>query len=84
MYKRSCSTSVNERVEPSITGLIGTVKDKDFLLALSSVLINSLSLWTELMRKPSSISLHDIAMFSAVYSVSPVSIIKFIPPCLRA
>jgi hypothetical protein len=36
------------------------------------------------MRKPWSISLQDMAMFSAVSNLSPVSMINLIPPSLRA
>lgn len=35
---------------------------------------------TFLIKYPSSINLQDNAMFSAVYSLSPVNIMNFIPP----
>lgn len=58
------------------------------LLTITSSTFSELSMYfrkfyrssTFFIKYPSSINLHDNAMFSAVYSLSPVNIMNFIPP----
>jgi hypothetical protein len=72
------SYSTKEKVEPSMIGLLSPM----FLLPSSKLLAYLLNYCPFLMSSPFSISLQESAIFSAVSSLSPVSITNFIPPDL--
>jgi hypothetical protein len=68
----------NESDDPSMTGLVST-GCRVFMSLSISLRYSSRSL-PSLISLPCSMSLHDRAMFYAVYSLSPVSMINLIPP----
>lgn len=76
----SSSNATKLMADPSMTGQIDVLS---ISLAYLITLDPSFSLLELSIKNPASIILHDLAMFSAVSILSPVSIINLIPPCRR-